>query len=175
MITQAHLDAFDRVDRVTEDSGQFKCKLGTPCNGRCIPKGRKCGGLKSAAAVTGGALAAVGALGVAGGAALMGRNKRTRAANAEYFQKAEANRAARALSEQESASAAASAAEKQKDLARAARSGRIGANLQASSQKAEANARERQKVANTKAEKSKQVASLRALQPKRLLGTPKER
>jgi hypothetical protein len=43
MVSQAHLDAFDRVDRVTQDKGQFKCRKGTPCNGRCIPRGHECG------------------------------------------------------------------------------------------------------------------------------------
>jgi NADH dehydrogenase/NADH:ubiquinone oxidoreductase subunit G len=52
MVSQAHLDAFDLVDRVTQDGGQFKCTKGTPCNGRCLPKGHKCRGLKSGADLT---------------------------------------------------------------------------------------------------------------------------
>ena len=33
--------AFDRVDRYKED-GQFRCRKGKPCNGRCIPKNSEC-------------------------------------------------------------------------------------------------------------------------------------
>lgn len=33
--------AFDRVDQYIED-GQFKCRKGKACNGRCIPKNSEC-------------------------------------------------------------------------------------------------------------------------------------
>jgi hypothetical protein len=55
MVSQTHLDAFDRADRDTHD-GAMRCKKGKPCNGRCIPKGHKCAVESAGAVVSGSAL-----------------------------------------------------------------------------------------------------------------------
>lgn len=52
MVSIDYLNAFDRLDRCRQD-GMARCKKGKPCNGRCIPKGHKCGGVESAGIVAG--------------------------------------------------------------------------------------------------------------------------
>ena len=53
-----------------QDSETFHCKVGKPCNGRCIPQSHKCGGIKAGAIAVG---ATAGAIAVGAGALAVAR------------------------------------------------------------------------------------------------------